>query len=232
MIALSWSRISDYRQCPHKFKLKYLDKAANFQMKDEDKSPALVRGGNIHKQLEKVLVYKLMNMDLSKEVFLPEVTACIPLIDGFITNYSMRGELQVAVDDQFKQVSWYDKKAYFRVIYDLIGKGDELLLGDWKTGKFTDYTGTMRELGQLHMAAVVGMSIYPEFDDCSSVYLYVDHKRPIKCKVHKDDIPQMKDTLMTEHFAINEDTQFDPKKNRYCHFCDAVKDQCSFSTKY
>ena len=228
MIALSWSRISDYRQCPHKFRGKYIDKWSNMILKDEDKSPALVRGGNVHKQLEKVLVYKLMNMDLSKEVFLPEVTACVPLIDGLIANYSMRGELQVAVNDKFQQVSWYDKQAYFRVVYDMIGKCNDLLLGDWKTGRFTDYTGTMKELGQLHMAAVIGMQIYPEFDECSSVYLYVDHRRPIKCMVSKDDIPQMRDNLMAEHLAINEDKQFDPKKNKYCGYCDATTLQCSF----
>ena len=47
-MALSYSRLSDFNQCPRKFYLKYVEKAANFQMKQEDKSIHLVRGDNVH----------------------------------------------------------------------------------------------------------------------------------------------------------------------------------------
>ena len=49
-IALSWSRLSDYLQCPLKFKLKYLTK--EFPPEDFEKSVHLVKGAQYHKQLE------------------------------------------------------------------------------------------------------------------------------------------------------------------------------------
>jgi hypothetical protein len=230
IMALSWSRISDYRQCPGKFRLKYIVKAPNFMLKDEDKSPALVRGGNIHKQLDAYVARKLKGEII--EISLPEVRGIIPLVDRIMDNYDVTSERQIAIDENFNEVSWYDKSTYFRVIYDLIGFGQDLLLGDYKTGKLTDYSGSLKELGQLHMAAVVGMSLWPKYEECSSAYIYVDHKQVIPCSfIRSEHYDQMKDKLMEEHCLINEDRKFDFKKNKYCGWCDAHSQQCSYSKK-
>lgn len=229
MIALSYSRISDYRQCPHKFKMKYLDKLPNFQIKDEDKSPALVRGGNIHKSLEKYVIAKLNGEEY--DAVMPEVTSTIPLIDKIMENYNVMPEKQIAIDENFKEVSWFDKNAYFRVILDLIGFGRDLLLGDYKTGKLTDYVGSDDKLGQLHMSAVVGLSLWEEFTSCTSVYIYVDHKVPVPIKMVRDDVKRMRDSLVKEHYEINADITFAEKKNKYCGYCAATKSQCKFASK-
>lgn len=232
MIALSWSRISDYRQCPAKFRMKYLDKLPNFQLKDADKNPHLVRGGNVHKQLDKAIILKNTGHDLADQVFLPEVQGVIPLIDGLMQHYSIVGEMQVAVNENYERVDWYSRDAYFRVIFDFIGKGNDLLLGDWKTGKLTDYSGSMDELGQLHMSAVVGFSIFPEFDECSSMYVYVDHKKTIPCQFTKaEDLQRMRDSLDREHLKINEDQDFVERKNPFCRWCEATYDQCIHKRK-
>ena len=225
-IALSWSRISDYRQCPAKFKLKYIDKASNFQMKDEDKSPALVRGSNIHKQLESYVQQKLNGNP--PNVTLPEVLGTIPIIDKIMENYTVMPEKQIAIDVDFNEVSWYSKQAYFRVIYDLIGFGNDLLFIDYKTGKFTDYSGNINNLGQLHMAALVGMALWPDYEQCNSIYLYVDHKKNIPCKVQRSDFDHMKEQLQREHMEINEEDVFAPKKNQYCRWCPSTTLQCQF----
>jgi len=229
LIALSYSRISDYRQCPGKFKLKYLDKAPNFQIKDEDKSPALVRGGNIHKSLENYVISKLNGTEYN--VTMPEVMGTTPLIDKIMDNYNVMPEKQIAIDENFKEVSWFAKNAYFRVILDLIGFGNDLFLGDYKTGKLTDYIGTDDKLGQLHMSALVGLSLWEEYESCTSVYIYVDHKIPVPIKVVRDDIKQMKEALIREHYEINSDIVFACKKNQYCKWCPATKSQCSFAVK-
>ena len=231
MLALSWSRISDYRQCPHKFDLKYISKAPNFKMEDKDKSPALVRGGNIHLQCKDYVELKKINKLTGGEIWDPSVQRVIPLIDNLMEHYSIMPEKQIAVDTDFKEVSWYDKNAYFRVIYDIIGFGDVLLLGDYKTGKFADYGGTLKEMGQLHMSALIGMLLWPEFDECSSIYIFVDHKRTIPVKVDKSDVPQMRDNLVREHEAICADDVLAPKANQYCKWCEATREQCKHSKK-
>lgn len=228
-IALSYSRISDYRQCPHKFRLKYIDKVPNFQLKDEDKSPALVRGGNIHKDLERYVTMK--REGVVYEPTLPEVIGATPLIDMLYANYNLYPERQIAIDENFKEVSWYDKNAYFRVIYDLVGFGNDLFLGDYKTGKMTDYSGSMSELGQLHMSAVVGMSLWSEYSECSTVYIYVDHKKTIPVKFKQESLDPMKEKLQIEHDIINCDVNFMEKRNQYCKWCEATKDQCIHSKK-
>ena len=228
VMALSWSRINDFRQCPHKFFLKYIEKAPNFMMKDEDKSPHLVRGNNVHKQLEVYVVKKLKNEPVTPTM--PEVINTIPLIDRIMANYNVRPESQIAVNDKFEEVSWYSKDAWFRVIYDLIGFGQDLLLGDYKTGKLTDYSGSVNELGQLHMSAVIGMALFPEFEVCNPLYIYVDHKQVIPCVLNrKETFELMKKNLIEEHGKINAEKDFNPKKNQFCGWCSALKEQCKYS---
>lgn len=229
MIALSYSRISDYRQCPHKFNLKYLDKAPNFQLKDEDKSPALVRGGNIHKSLDRYIRNKLDKQP--NDITSPEVARTAPLIDGIMDNYNVSPEKQIAIDSNFKEVSWYSKDAYFRVIMDLIGWGSDLLIGDFKTGKLTDYTGSMAKLGQLHMSAIVGFALWPEYEFCSSIYIYVDHQKVIPTRFKNSDFEPMKEQLIIEHETINSDVYFKATKNQFCRYCEATSAQCNYSTK-
>ena len=227
MIALSWSRISDFRQCPAKFKFKYIDKATNFQLKDEQKSPALVRGGNIHAQLDNYVKAKKKNEIVT--ITLPEVLATTKLVDQIMDQYQVEPEHQIAIDENFKVVSWYDKQAYFRVIYDLIGFGTDLFLGDFKTGKFADYNGSIKCMGQLHLSALVGLSLWTDYELCTTAYIFVDHKRCIPWKHKRSDLPEMKDRLIAEHQLINAEEEFAPKQNQYCKWCQATREQCVYS---
>lgn len=224
MIALSWSRISDYRQCPKKFNLKYIEKAQNFKIEDKDKSVHLVRGGNVHSQLESYVVKKLKGE--IPNVTMPEVIGVTPLIDNIMANYNVLPENQIAIDENFKSVDWYSKAAWFRVIYDLIGFGKSLLLVDWKTGKFNDYGGSMDELGQLHLSALVGMALWPDYDQCDTTYVFVDHKKTISCKFDHNDLEPMREKLIKEHRLINEEQEFKAKKNQFCRWCAATREQC------
>jgi hypothetical protein len=232
MIALSYSRISDFRQCPHKFKLKYIIKAPNFVMDQKDKSPHLIRGENVHKQLEKYIIKKRAGeVDIPKSS-LNEVEQTKPLIDNLMKIYDLYPELQLAIDVNFQQVDWFSREAWFRVIYDMFGFGSNLFIGDFKTGKLNDYSGTMDELGQLHMSSVIGMAVWPDFDEVDTRYIYVDHKftHPLKLK-RSECFEHMKDKLIEEHEAINAEQEFRAKMNRYCGWCDANTDQCSYSKK-
>jgi CRISPR/Cas system-associated exonuclease Cas4 (RecB family) len=228
-MALSYSRIADARLCLLKFKGKYIEKWPNMIMRDDQKSPALVRGGNIHKALDEYVKTKLRGE--VPQSLMPEVNRLAPLIDQIMVNYNVNTEKQIAIDENFKEVSWFDKKAYFRVIMDLVGFGRDLLLIDHKTGKFADYEGSMDCLGQLHMSALVGMSLWPEYEECKCLYIFVDHKKVIPVKFDRSNLEPMKKKLVEEHALINAETEFAPTKNRYCHFCEAVRSQCNYATK-
>lgn len=230
--ALSWSRVSDYRQCPHKFRGKYIEKWPEFKVLDKDKNPHLVRGDQVHKQLQKYVRLKLDGIPTESVVFLPEVDQTIPLINGIMDNYGVIPEQQIAIDENFQRVNWFSDDAWFRVIIDLIGHGQDLFLGDYKTGKMNDYSGSLKELGQLHMTAVVGMAIWPEYDECSSLYIYVDHKKTVPCKLRREDaFETMRERLQEEHALINDDDEYVERKNQFCKWCDALPAHCVHKRK-
>lgn len=230
-IALSYSRLSDYRQCPRKFRLKYLDKAPNFK-EDASKSPHLVRGGNVHKGLENYIIKLRAGQQGIPVSSLAEVERTKPLIHKMMSQYDIHPEHQVAINDQFQLVDWFANDAWFRVIFDVIGFGQDLLLGDWKTGKINDYAGTMDEPGQLHYAAFVGMCVWPQFEDVHTAYFYVDHKKSHRESFAKSkDFDRLQAALIREHNQVNSESEWAPCVNDYCKWCQATKDQCPYSRK-
>lgn len=235
VMALSHSRLSDFNSCPHKFKLKYIDKAKNMLIDDNNKSVHLVRGQNVHKALETYVVKRKSGLEanLAYSKNLPEVNGTIPLIEKYINAFgidNIHPERQICVDAGWNNDEWFSKKAYYRAIFDLISISKETaVISDYKTGKFTDYTPESG-YGQLELSAAIALSIW-NVSAVNTEYLYVDHKQTVtKTYTQKDRI------RLVEHFdaelvKVNEEKNFDPKKNNFCRWCDATKDQCEFSSK-
>jgi hypothetical protein len=235
MIPLSYSRISDFRQCRGKFKLKYLDKAPNFQIPPDKKGPHLVRGENVHKGLEAYVVKKRAGEDVLISPMV-EIRNTTPLIDKLMVHYDLHPEHQIAVNEALKRVDWFSKEAWFRVIYDVVGfrRGfeREIMLGDYKTGKLTDYSGSLMEMGQLHFSAVVGMMVWPEVELVRTAYFYVDHKKPVQAEFYRSDCYDiMVDNLRKEHAEVNLEREWAFTKNQFCKWCDATKEQCPNGSK-
>jgi hypothetical protein len=230
VIALSYSRMSDYRQCPHKYKGKYIDKRPEFY--GDKKSPHLIRGGNVHHALENYVVKKKAGENSIPVSSLLEVERTKPLIDKLMVSYDLHPEHQIAINDKFERVEWYSKEAWFRVIMDLIGFAHHLFIGDYKTGKISEYMGTLEIPGQLHLSSLIGMAIWPKFEEVHNAYIYVDHKKTDLLALNRTShFKILKDRLIEEHLAINADTSFEPKKNEFCKWCDATNDFCFHSRK-
>lgn len=229
MIPLSWSRISDYRQCPYKFNLKYIRKEENFQLRDDQKSIHLIRGGNVHKALETHVRSKLKGEEPRVSSMI-EVRNVLPIVNQLMDVFTVIPEQSLAINENLEPVDWFSKEVWFRVIFDLIcihKTHDSLVILDYKTGKFSDYKGNMMELGQLHMFALVAMAIWKDFQNVNTAYLYVDHKKTVKQSFIKNqDFPTLVNSLRSEHQKINEDQSFIATKNEFCKWCDATSDQC------
>jgi len=231
MIALSYSRISDFRQCKLKFRLKYIDKAPNFY-DESKKSPHLIRGGNVHFELQNYVVKKKAGENDIPKSSLPEVERTKPLIDKFMLMYDLYPELQIAINEKFERVDWYSKEAWFRVIMDLIGFGKHLFIGDYKTGKLHEYSGSLTVLGQLHLSSLIGMALWPEFEEVNNGYIFVDHKKTNMLKLSRSEhFDLLRDRLFEEHALINAEENFDENPNEFCHFCAADNSQCFKSRK-
>lgn len=232
-LALSHSRLSDFNQCPLKFKLKYIDKNPLFSM-DATKSVHLVRGTNVHAALEKYLVKRkageAANLEYSKN--LPEVNATIPLIENYIKFFglqNMHPERQICIDSDWKEKDWYSKQAYYRAIFDVIGIGKDIaFIGDYKTGKFTDYTPA-NGYGQLELSAGIALSIF-DVEKVSTQYMYVDHKQTVAKEFTQKDKQRIMSHFIEEHEKVNAETQFDPCKNKFCRWCEATKEICMYAS--
>lgn len=224
--ALSHSRLSTYNQCPKKFQLQFLEKT----FPEETKSHHLIRGDNVHKALENYVIKKLAGEKYTPAM-LPEVDNTIPLIDRFFTQYDeIHPESQVSVNNQFSKVDWFSSDSYYRAIIDLLAlrKNDGLAI-DWKTGKVRDYDSD--GYGQLHLTSAIILSIYPNIEQLSTAYVFVDHKKTDKIIVRRDELPVLLKHFHSEYDKVNSDKEFKPKTNEFCKWCPATKQQCPYSRK-
>lgn len=232
-IALSWSRLSDYRQCPLKFKLKYLDKNPKFK-EDESASPHLVRGKNVHAALENYVVQMTSNGELEVKITsLPEVEATKPFVNRFLENYEqVIPETQIAVNPNWQRIEWFDREAYYRAIYDLIAINPlDVVIVDYKTGKMRDYDGGPNGMGQLHLSAGIATALWPSVEKITTVYAYVDHKKTMPKTFTQEDGEKIRKHFAEEYDQVNSDSAFKPKVNEFCKWCPATRDMCPYSRK-
>lgn len=225
-IALSHSRLSDYNQCPRKFYVKYIAKA----YPEQTDSPHLIRGSNVHKALENYIIAKKVGKEGIPPSSMQEVELTKPFIDAIMAEFEVvHPEIQLAVDKNFKKVEWFAKDAYWRSIIDFLALNPTVgFIGDFKTGKMSDYSGWG---GQLHLSAAMILSVFPTLEKVNAAYIYVDHKQMTKIEVTRDEVPKLLEHYEAEMVKVNSDGSFMPKTNDYCKWCECTLMQCQFSRK-
>lgn len=229
-IALSWSRISDYDQCARKFYLKYISK--QFPKEDISKSIHLVKGAEMHKQLENYVYAKINKKDANSLPMSTPVKEALPLVNRVFDNFSeVWPERQVAVTYDFKPTGWFDADVGFRSIWDFSGlnKGHALII-DWKTGKVQDYAD---ECGQLHLSGAMGNAVF-QAETVDIFYAFIEHKvmKPeTPLRLTEDEFPHIRGFFQRIYDKVNAEKEWSPMVNQYCNWCPATKSQCQFSRK-
>lgn len=222
MIALSFSRLSTYEQCPLKFKLQYIDKT----YKDDSDNPAFIRGSRLHKQCEAHILHKTRNKP--KPVISTEVQNVVPIIDKVINNFEIiSAESKLALDTNFLPCSWFNKATMYRAILDMtaINKTNALII-DFKSGKVREYDD--KPTGQLHLASCFMFANHEAIQEINTAYLFIEHKITIAKKFSRNKFTARRDVFFKLFEEVNNLKEFEPKVNRYCHWCLATKDQCKF----
>lgn len=225
-IALSWSRLSDFQQCPRKFYLKYLAKAFPAENK---KSIHLERGEKLHKQMETYVQARkgLMDMPMS---FSPEVEKTIPLVDRFIEAFpSYYPEAQIACTPDWQPEEWYGSNVGWRAIWDFTALNSEhAFILDYKSGKIYSYTD---QYGQLHLSATIAMHRFPELEYIDTAYVYMDFKHLEKVRITRDQLPELRQHFDGEFARVQAEKDFKPVANEFCCWCPATTKQCPLSRK-
>lgn len=160
LIAWSYSRLSNYEQCPRKYW--HLSVAKDIV---EEKGEAASYGDEVHKSFAKFFRYGIeLPLHLRQyESQLKQIAAAPG--DKII-------EQQIALDANFQQVEWFSKKAYLRVISDLTQHhGAHAITWDWKTGRPSD------DFTQLKLNAAVTFHLGQEIQTITMAYFWLKTKK-------------------------------------------------------
>jgi hypothetical protein len=214
-IALSYSRLSTYEQCPEKFKSQYLDK----DYPDEGENFHFIKGSKKHGQLDNYIKCKndptMINM-----MYDGDVLSAVPIVDSLLkAGFEIVSEQQLAVDLKFMPITWFSKETMYRAICDFVAvRFDEAIVGDWKTGKFRDYDGS--KTGQLHLAAAIVFAHHPNVETIKTSYFFIEHKQTIIRQFTREMyVDGLLIPFYTSFKRVNEDKKFAPKRNQYCNWC-------------
>jgi len=223
-IALSFSRLSTYKNCPQKFRLQYIDKA----FPDDSDNPNFVRGNRVHKQLEMYVTWLNADKSFEKPKLGVEANNVLPIVDAIYEAYTtVLPEQQLAITKNWTKTGWFANDVYYRAILDLIAfNGSHALIADYKTGKVRDYDGFG---GQLHLNAAMLFGVDPSIMDITVAYLFADHKQTIKVHFTRDQFDSFRAHFDEYSVKVNSETEWVPTINEYCKWCPATREQCKFS---
>ena len=245
-VAFSWSRLDMFELCPKKFQLSCITK----EMVTYFEAPHFAKGKAAHFLMEehfktgcdlKNTVYKVMG-DNGKGFYSIKPGSSIIQSFEFDFRFLQRlcdtsnkatqilPELQVAFNVRMNEVSWFDKKAWVRVIFDLLIIVDDFaLVLDWKTGKVKQYSD------QLKLFAGAVMTKYPQVKRVLTAYIWLDH--PTQAPVWKEFTKSDHEAIWLEFGdraeliqLANESGNWPAKKNMFCNWCDALPSQCDFKS--
>ena len=212
--AWSYSRYADYKQCPLRFKLKYIDKLP------EPGSPAMQRGSDIHKEGENYLIAppakgkKVTPVPASYLHFkeeMEQLRGLDPLVEqqwGFTREWSPTG--------------WFGKDTWLRIVCDVVVLYDDHTcdLIDFKTGRKYD---TNEEQVELFSSGV--FMKFPQIEMVTTRLWYVDQPRDNEVirEYTRDDFERIRKEWEQKIVPMFKDKRFAPTPNDKCKWCSFAK---------
>lgn len=205
-IIYSFSSISKFLGCPYQWKCSYILK--NIPYKPH---AATVWGSDVHDALDKRL--KTKKPLVPKMAEFEKYANAVEQIKG-----ELHSEYEMAVDENWKRVGWWDKSAVQRGKTDVsVINNDKCSIVDWKTGKY-------RPSNELEYFSMLTFKIHPEVEKIKTTFLWfqgdgeptVDYykRSELDGLVNKyaDIIGKIEDAMVYDKFP--------PKKSGLCqNFC-------------
>jgi hypothetical protein len=232
--AWSYSRYSDYKQCPLKAKLKHVDRLP------EPKNAAMERGSMIHKLAEDYIKGALARLPAELKPLGNEFKQLRDI-------YKKRKILGVAaIEDswaftaEWTRTTWDDwTHCWVRIKLDCAHYSpddqDVLIITDWKTGKYRmEQQDDYRE--QLELYALPALLIHPHvrevqprlgYTDLGLIWPGADNAMVFT----QSDVPRLKKLWAKRTKPMLADERFAPRPGdycRYCHFRKANGGPCQF----
>lgn len=211
--AWSYSRYSDYKSCPLRFKLKYIDK------RKEPGSPAMQRGGDLHKEGENYLKTpkKPRKPPEAYRHFKEEMTqlhGLKPLVEcqwGFTNKWT-------------PSTGWFGGDTWLRIICDVVVKYDDntVDLIDFKTGRKYD---TNEE--QVELFSGGAFMMWPEVTSVQTRLWYLDQPtdNEVIRNYTRSDFNRIQKDWTQKVVPMFKDKRFAPTPGQKCRFCAFAKNR-------
>lgn len=202
VIAWSYSRLTNYEQCPKKFY--HLSVAKDFK---EEKSDAMLYGSEVHKAIEQ-------RIGKGKELPL-HLKHLEPIIGKFAkAPGQILVEQQLALNYNFNPTGWFDNDVWCRAIIDYAAvNGDKALIVDWKTGKISD------DFTQQQVAAAMFLIFFPEVETVEMVYYWLKDKKPTTDTLKREDVKHVWSAVLkrvNRYVKSHRETSFPPRPSGLC----------------
>lgn len=207
--AWSFSRWKDYEGCPARAKWRFLEKLPV----EEEKSPALERGGQIHDEAKR-FVQEGGKLPKSLFAFEDEFAILRRAYEG--GRVDVITEEQWAATKDWVPTEWFGSDAWVRTTLDaLVLEGDRAVIIDYKTGKIRKE----EQEPQLELYAVVTLSRFPAVEEVASSLWYLDHGVATRKRYPRSDLPRLKKAWLARTKKMLSDERFDPKPSSMCRYC-------------
>jgi hypothetical protein len=201
--AWSYSRYADYKQCPLRFKLKYIDKLP------EPGSPQMQRGSDVHKEGEKYLSApkRPKQVPASYQHFAEEMAqlhGLRPLV-----------EQQWGFTREWTPTSWFGSTTWLRIVTDVTVRYDDhtVDLIDFKTGRKYD---TNEE--QVELFSTGPFMKWPEVEEVQTRLWYLDQKddNEVLRTYTRSDFERIRKEWEQKIVPMFKDKRFAPTANSKC----------------
>lgn len=239
--AWSFSRYKDHRTCPrqahwkHILKKPILVEGTWYAPNDAPKSPAMKRGGDIHKEGEAFLKGKAGRVPASFKAFADEMRA--------LKKAGAASEAKWGLNAAWRPIDFFDwARCWLRVILDArvsVSKQKARVI-DFKTGKV--YPDDNDE--QMELYAISAFSHLAEAEEVDVELWYLDQPRgrlslggsasiqnPHVVTYRRKQMPAAQKKWMGKVIPIMTDKRFVPNQGRHCSWCDYSKrkgGECEF----
>jgi RecB family exonuclease len=210
--AWSYSRYSDYKQCPLRFKLKYIDK-----LSEGEANAAMERGSTIHKEGENWLIAKRKGkLPASYAHFADEMAQ--------LRELSPMVEQQWGFTRQWEPTGWFGKDTWLRIVCDVavVYEDNTADLIDFKTGRKYD---TNEEQVELFSTGI--FMRHAEVTNVTTRLWYLDQPKDneVVREYARSDFEAIKKDWEKKTVAMFKDKRFAPTPNEKCRWCSFSKDK-------
>lgn len=200
--AWSYSKIKNYAVCPKRHY--HVDIAKDYK---EDPSDALVWGNMVHDALHRRLA---LNDPLPERMELYEPwAAAIDAAPGELST-----ELKFALTDEFQPTTFFDKKAWYRGICDvLVVNGPVALAVDWKLGKIIE------DSVQLGLMSACIFAHYPEVQAIRTEFAWLKDDATTRVDFTRADMPALWNEVLPRVAVLKEAAEtltYPPKPSGMC----------------